>query len=82
MVHEVFVVVLLIAMKRLSWGVPFRDAAGHARVAIDPWIGDALGVFLVVLTIGVAGIAYKYVEEPGRTFGRRLRVGGSITKVA
>jgi peptidoglycan/LPS O-acetylase OafA/YrhL len=36
------------------------------------WLGDLLEIAMVIATIGVAALAYRYIESPGREWSRRL----------
>lgn len=36
------------------------------------WAGDALQIAMLLATIGLAMLTYRYVEEPGRQWSRRL----------
>jgi peptidoglycan/LPS O-acetylase OafA/YrhL len=39
---------------------------------INPWLGDLLIVVFIAIVIAAASVTYKYIEKPGRDFGRRL----------
>jgi len=36
------------------------------------WKGDVLVVAMTALSIGAAMLTYKYIEVPGRNYGRRI----------
>jgi peptidoglycan/LPS O-acetylase OafA/YrhL len=71
MIHSLVLVSLDIAFKRVfkwSLAVPEAPAAG---TEINVWVGDALllGVLAAILVLALVG--FKFVEEPGRLYGRR-----------
>jgi peptidoglycan/LPS O-acetylase OafA/YrhL len=72
MVHELFVILILIVLKRTSFGSLIANPEGRITVFINPWIGDVLTVLVILSTIFAAAITYVYIEEPARLFGRRL----------
>jgi peptidoglycan/LPS O-acetylase OafA/YrhL len=72
MVHQFYVVMLLIALKRFSVGPLFVNAEGRTIVGINPWLGDGLALLLIGSTLATATVTFAYIEEPGRLFGRRL----------
>lgn len=41
-------------------------------VAGSPWLGDLVQIAMLLCTIGVAALTWRYIEEPGRIWSRRL----------
>lgn len=72
MVHSFFVVCLLIMLKRiLSLPAVLNPLRDKPILLIDPWIGDLLVFGLVVAVIATAYVTHRFIEEPGRLWGRR-----------
>lgn len=45
------------------------------EVGGSPLFGDCMSILLVAITIGVAALTYRFVEQPGRLLSRRLVLG-------
>ena len=48
---------------------------GKNLVGGSPLFGDCMSILLVVVTIGVAALTYRFVERPGRALSRKLVLG-------
>jgi len=73
MLHTFFVVLILIALKRLAHGpTTFDPVRGTDVVLINPWLGDLVLLVLVVVVLLASHISFSRVERPGRALGSRL----------
>ncbi len=45
---------------------------GRERLATDPWVGDALTLLYLSVVIVCSILTYKFIEEPGRKYFRRM----------
>lgn len=70
MVHELVVVCLLMALKRVA-PMAYDPNMHRDVVAINPWFGDFLVFGLVGIVVMIASRTYTSIEEPGRLFGRK-----------
>lgn len=78
MIHSLVLVSLSIVLKRvLKWSLEPAAAPTGGGAAINIWMGDALlcGVLAVILIL--ASIGFRFVEEPGRLYGKRTSKLGS-----
>lgn len=64
MVHVLILLGMVIVLDRL---VP---SIFHRRI-LNYWIGDVLVIMAIMVVVGAATVTYRYIEEPGRLFGRR-----------
>jgi peptidoglycan/LPS O-acetylase OafA/YrhL len=76
MIQFITILGLTIVVKRLFKVPAVQDAYTQRIVlAIDPWVGDLLVMLSVGAILIIAGFAYRWVEAPGREFGRRHIAG-------
>jgi peptidoglycan/LPS O-acetylase OafA/YrhL len=75
MVHELVVIGVLMMLKRHA-AMTWNPTLGRNTAAVNPWRGDALLVAVAAGVLVLATITYKAIEEPGRSFGRRLLGSG------
>jgi len=59
---------LFVTVGVLSNGEPQRLIS----IARSPWFGDLLQIVMLLITIALAMLTYRYVEEPGRLWSRKL----------
>ena len=71
MIHFLFVVVILIALRRALPPMPTIPEGANTFVTLNPWMRRSPQIGLVAAVIVAATITYSMVEEPGRLFGRR-----------
>ena len=45
---------------------------GVEVLATNPWLGDLLSIAFALAIVGLADVAYRLVENPGRQLGERL----------
>ncbi len=67
MVHF-FVLVQITAVLRVVFHIPMVDR----RFELPPVIGIALTIFAIAIILIAASQTYRFIEEPGRLFGRQL----------
>jgi peptidoglycan/LPS O-acetylase OafA/YrhL len=71
MVQFLAIIFLMIVLKRLFKVPLFADQyTQRPTLMINPWIGDLLVVGVVLGIILIAGLTYRWIESPGRAFGR------------
>lgn len=73
MVHMPLFLTLYGALGRLP-GVTTAPGGhdGAVTYLIDPWLGDLLAAAALLAILAIARLTYRFIEEPGRSFGRRL----------
>lgn len=71
MVHELVVVCVLMVLKRHTVML-LNPILGRETAALNPWLGDALTAAVACAVLALASVTYKFIEEPGRSFGRRV----------
>ncbi|MEO7360578.1 MAG: acyltransferase [Gemmatimonadaceae bacterium] len=75
MVHSFLLVSLTLVSTRLLHMPLSETRAPDALSALgNPWVGDVLAAGIVAVVFGVAALTFRYVEEPGRLYGKRTTV--------
>jgi peptidoglycan/LPS O-acetylase OafA/YrhL len=73
MVHF-FVLVQMVAILRIVFHIPIIDR----RFELAPAMGIGLTILSIAIILIAASQTYRYIEDPGRRFGRRLLKGGRV----
>lgn len=72
MIHSLVLVSLGIVIKRVfKWTLTTTDAPIGSGTVINVWVGDALVVAVLIAILILAAVCFRFVEEPGRQYGRR-----------
>lgn len=89
MVHLFFVILpnrflprLFAASGHAEWIRPGRHTFGLESVALPPWLATLLTIGLTALVLAMAWLAWRFVEEPVRTWTRRLAPPAPAPSVA
>ena len=69
MIHAPIWYGILIVASQLEWT---RMKGGVEVLATDAWLGDVLSIAFALIIVGLADLAYRLVENPGRQLGERL----------
>ncbi len=73
MVQYLTILCVTIVMKRIfKVSVSTDPQTQKFIMMIDPWVGDTLVVGSVFAVVLIAGVTNRWIESPGRVFGRRL----------
>jgi len=76
MVHF-FVLVQMMAVLRVVFHIPLVD---NRRFELAPALGIAVTIFAIAIILVAASQTYRYIEDPGRRFGRRMLKGSRTRK--
>ncbi|MDI4663852.1 acyltransferase [Xanthobacter autotrophicus] len=76
MVHFFILVTTDTILKRVIGERP--DGAPWSQMPL--WQGTLLSLALALVVVAVAGLTWRFIEEPGRAFGRRLVGGGGMSQ--
>ncbi len=80
--HDFLLTLLSIVVKRvMKVPMAYDPATLELAPKVSPWLGDALVLAALVLTLGVSALTYRFIEEPARLFGRGLVKEGARTLV-
>lgn len=73
MLHGVYLVCALIALKRSSTDNQSINAVEERlSILINPWVGDLIILAMVGAIVATAALSFVLIEEPGRQLGRRI----------
>lgn len=75
MIHSFMLVsMMLVATRVLHMPITANHGAGAWSALDNPWIGDLLVLGILTLVFVVAALTFRYVEEPGRLYGKRTTI--------